>query len=102
MTEAAPAQQQKKKRPRTCVGCMEESPKRELLRVIRTPEGQVRYDPTGRANGRGAYVCARLSCVEAAKKKKALARALKAEVPDAVYESLAAVCAEKERPDGER
>ena len=63
MAAASGAQQIKKKRPRTCVGCMEESPKRELLRVIRTPEGEVRYDPTGRANGRGAYVCARASCI---------------------------------------
>jgi predicted RNA-binding protein YlxR (DUF448 family) len=60
---------EKRKRPRTCVGCGEESPKRELLRVIRTPEGEVRYDPTGRANGRGAYVCSCRECVALAKKK---------------------------------
>ena len=46
----------KKQRPRTCVGCGEESPKRTLLRVVRSPEGEVRYDPTGKANGRGAYL----------------------------------------------
>lgn len=82
----------KKQRPRTCVGCGEESPKRTLLRVVRAPDGNVRYDPTGRANGRGAYVCASLSCVEAAKKKKSLSRALKAEVPESVYDELAALC----------
>lgn len=99
MAGSASPQIQKKKRPRTCVGCMEESPKRELLRVIKSPEGQVRYDPTGRANGRGAYVCAQLSCVEAARKKKALSRALKAETPDAVYDELAEVCRQREQPD---
>ena len=79
----------KKQRPRTCVGCGEESPK---LRVVRSPEGEVRYDPTGKANGRGAYLCADPACVAAAKKKKSLSRALKTEVPESVYEELAALC----------
>ena len=82
----------KKQRPRTCVGCGEESPKRTLLRVVRSPEGEVRYDPTGEANGRGAYLCADPACVAAAKKKKSLSRALKTEVPESVYEELAALC----------
>lgn len=87
----------KKQRPRTCVGCGEESPKRELLRVIRSPEGEVRFDPTGKANGRGAYVCARASCVELAKKKKAFARALKTiEVPDEIYDVLLEQCSGEE------
>lgn len=82
----------KKQRPRTCVGCGEESPKRTLLRVVRSPEGEVRYDPTGKANGRGAYLCADPACVAAAKKKKSLSRALKTEVPESVYEELAELC----------
>lgn len=87
----------KKNRPRTCVGCGEESPKRELLRVIRSPEGEVRFDPTGKANGRGAYVCARASCVELARKKKSFARALKTvEVPDGLYDELLKQCSERE------
>ena len=61
----------KKNKPRTCVGCMEESPKRTLLRIVRTPEKEVLYDPTGRANGRGVYVCARAECIKQAKKKRA-------------------------------
>ncbi|OUO93061.1 YlxR family protein [Cloacibacillus sp. An23] len=85
----------KKQRPRTCVGCGEESPKRTLLRIVRSPEGEVRYDPTGKANGRGAYLCADPSCVAAAKKKKSLSRALKAEVPESLYDELTALCAEK-------
>ncbi len=86
---------EKRKRPRTCVGCGEESPKRELMRVIRTPEGEVRYDPTGRANGRGAYLCRRSECVLLAKKKKALSRALKTEVGEDVYDTLLALCSEE-------
>lgn len=82
----------KKLRPRTCVGCGEESPKRTLLRVVRSPEGEVRYDRTGKANGRGAYLCADPACIAAAKKRKSLSRALKAEVPESVYEELAALC----------
>lgn len=88
---------EKKKRPRTCVGCGEESPKRALMRVIRTPEGEVRYDPTGRANGRGAYICSCSECVMKARKKKALSRALKTEVSEDVYETLLTLCSEESR-----
>lgn len=79
---------EKKKRPRTCVGCGEASPKRALLRVVRTPEGGVRYDPTGRANGRGAYICADAACLKLAKKKNAFARVLKVEVAAQLYDEL--------------
>ena len=88
---------EKRKRPRTCVGCGEESPKRELLRVIRTPEGEVRYDPTGRANGRGAYLCSCRECVMLAKKKKALSRSLKTEVSEDFYDTILALCSEESR-----
>jgi len=84
----------KKKRPRSCVGCGCESPKRELLRVVRTPEGEVKFDPTGRANGRGVYVCRNLGCVMKARKKKALSRMLKTQVEDSVYDELDAACGE--------
>ena len=88
---------EKRKRPRTCVGCGEESPKRELMRVIRTPEGEVRYDPTGRANGRGAYLCRCSDCVMLAKKKKALSRDLRTEVGEGVYEILLTLCSGEKR-----
>lgn len=88
---------EKRKRPRTCVGCGEESPKRTLLRVIRTPEGEVRYDPTGRANGRGAYLCSCRECVMLAKKKKALSRSLKTEVSEDFYDTILALCSEESR-----
>ena len=57
---------------RTCISCRETKPKRELLRVVRTPDGHVQLDPAGKKSGRGAYLCARLSCWENAMKKKRL------------------------------
>lgn len=73
----AKAVKQQGKRPkhvpmRTCVACKETKPKRELLRVVRTPDGHVLLDATGKKSGRGAYICARLSCWETALKKKRL------------------------------
>lgn len=85
---------EKRKRPRTCVGCGCESPKRGLLRVVRTPGGGVEVDITGRANGRGAYVCRSSECIAKARKKKALSRMLKTQVDESLYDELAKLCAE--------
>jgi uncharacterized protein len=57
---------------RTCIACRESKPKRELLRVVRTPDGHVQLDATGKKAGRGAYLCAKLSCWEIALKRKRL------------------------------
>ncbi len=57
---------------RTCIACKENKSKRELLRVVRTPDGHVSIDPTGKKSGRGAYLCARLVCWEQALKRKRL------------------------------
>ena len=57
---------------RTCIACKQSKPKRELLRVVRTPDGHVLMDATGKRSGRGAYLCARLSCWQDALKKKRL------------------------------
>jgi predicted RNA-binding protein YlxR (DUF448 family) len=57
---------------RTCIACRENKPKRELLRVVRTPDGHVLLDATGKKAGRGAYLCAKLSCWEIALKRKRL------------------------------
>ncbi|HLH20980.1 MAG TPA: YlxR family protein [Chloroflexota bacterium] len=62
---------------RTCVGCRQEQPKRELVRVVRTPEGAVVVDTTGKANGRGAYLCRRPECWTAALRRNLLAGALR-------------------------
>ncbi|HZU07113.1 MAG TPA: YlxR family protein [Chloroflexota bacterium] len=62
---------------RTCVGCRQEQPKRQLVRLVRTPEGRVLVDPTGKAPGRGAYLCRQPACWNAALRRSALAGALR-------------------------
>jgi hypothetical protein len=67
----------KHKPQRTCIVCRETKDKRELIRVVRTPEGNFMIDPTGKANGRGAYLCRQASCWEKGLPKQRLAQALK-------------------------
>lgn len=81
---------QKKIPMRMCVGCREMKPKRELLRVVRSPEGEISFDLTGRKPGRGAYVCRSLECLNTAIRKKQLERAFSSPVSDAVRDSLLA------------
>jgi predicted RNA-binding protein YlxR (DUF448 family) len=86
-TRAAPARV--RKRPiRSCVACRTARDKRELVRIVRTPEDAVQLDPTGKASGRGAYLCPNLDCLRQAVKRKSLPRALKLEVSP---ETLAAL-----------
>ena len=73
---------------RQCVGCGEMKSKKELLRVIKTPEEEIVLDATGRKNGRGAYICASMECLKNARKKRGLERSLKVSIPEDVYESL--------------
>ena len=73
---------------RQCLGCRTMKPKAELIRVVRTPEGEILLDTRGRANGRGAYVCRDEACLNKAIKSRAIARAFSAQIPDEVYESL--------------
>ncbi|TMG20400.1 MAG: YlxR family protein [Chloroflexi bacterium] len=73
---------------RTCVACRQEAGKRELIRVVRRPEGGVALDPTGRASGRGAYLHATAECIELARKRRALDRALGTAVEPAVWSEL--------------
>ena len=73
---------------RMCIGCRTVKPKNELIRVVRTPEGKIMTDRTGKQNGRGAYVCEAADCIGRAYKQKALARALKCEIPAEIYEEL--------------
>lgn len=87
---------EKRKRPRTCVGCGEESPKRVLLRVVRSPDGEVQVDPSGKAPGRGAYVCLQRSCVLAARKKDALSRCLRTKVSPVIYDAILDRCPTEE------
>ena len=73
---------------RKCIGCGENKPKKEMIRVVRNKELEVKIDPTGKMNGRGAYICSNISCLEQAKKSKRLSNALEIEIPSSIYEEL--------------
>jgi len=75
---------------RTCIGCRSVQAKRDFVRVVRTPEGRVELDPTGKKNGRGAYVHETRSCWDAALKKDRLGRALKVSIPAEDLQALRA------------
>ena len=81
---------QKKIPMRQCLGCREMKPKPELLRVVRSPEGEVSLDSRGKKPGRGAYVCPNAECLRRAVKSRALDRALETKIPDEVMERLVA------------
>ncbi len=87
---------QKKIPMRQCAGCREMKPKRELIRIVRSPEGDISVDFTGKKSGRGVYVCNDTQCLQKAVKSKALSRALETEVPQGVYDAL------KEQIEGEK
>ena len=73
---------------RQCVGCAEMKSKKELLRIIKSPEEDVVLDATGRKNGRGAYICASVECLKKAQKTKGLERSLKTAIPAEIYQNL--------------
>ncbi|MCI5522364.1 MAG: YlxR family protein [Tenericutes bacterium] len=73
---------------RTCVVSKEKLPKKELIRIVRTPEGEVKIDETGKMNGRGAYLKKDLEVFNKAQKSKILDRHLEVSVPDSIFESL--------------
>jgi predicted RNA-binding protein YlxR (DUF448 family) len=74
---------------RKCVACQESKAKKQLIRVVRTPQSDVLIDITGKKSGRGAYLCGNVSCFKLAKKSRALDRALKVAVGEDVYDTLA-------------
>ena len=73
---------------RQCLGCREMKPKRELIRVVRSPEGTVSLDFRGKASGRGAYVCPNPQCLKKAIRARALERAFPVQIPPEIYERL--------------
>ena len=73
---------------RQCIGCGEKKSKRDMIRILRTTEGEIVLDATGRKNGRGAYLCGSTECLKKAEKSRGLERSLKTVIPAAVYESL--------------
>ena len=80
---------QKKIPQRQCMGCRERKPKRDMIRIVRCPDGQVRLDFGGKMNGRGAYICPDAECLKKVRKSKALERSLEVPIPDEVYDRLA-------------
>ena len=79
---------QKKIPMRQCLGCREMRPKKELIRIVRSPEGSVSLDSKGKASGRGAYICPNAECLKRAIKTKAVSRAFGLEIPQEIYDSL--------------
>ena len=73
---------------RQCLGCREMKPKKELIRVVRSPEGEISLDFKGKANGRGAYLCPNAECLKKAIKARALERAFETQIPPELYERL--------------
>lgn len=74
---------------RQCLGCREMKPKRELIRVVRSPQGEISLDFHGKKPGRGAYLCPDPACLKRIRKSRVLERAFDLPIPDAVYDALA-------------
>ena len=73
---------------RTCIGCGKGKSKRELIRIVKTSEGEVLIDSTGKKNGRGAYICPNITCLEKAIKTKRLSKAFEMQIENDLYDKL--------------
>lgn len=73
---------------RQCMGCNEHKPKTELLRVVRSPEGDISLDFSGKKSGRGAYLCRSVGCLRKARKSRRIDRTLECEIPSEVYDAM--------------
>lgn len=81
---------------RQCMGCNEHKPKAELIRVLRTPEGEIVLDLVGKKSGRGAYLCRNVKCLKKARKSHRIDRALECEIPESVYDAMEEELSENE------
>ena len=79
---------QKKIPMRKCNGCGEQKPKKELVRIVKSPDGEVSLDLTGKASGRGAYICNNAECLQKARKSHRIDKAFEMAIPDEVYEQM--------------
>ena len=75
---------------RRCIGCNEHFPKKDLIRIVRKPDGSVELDATGKLSGRGAYLCGKLSCFRRARKSKRIDVSLATQIPEEIYDILEA------------
>lgn len=73
---------------RTCIGCQNKKPKKEMVRLIRTPEGNYEIDTTGKKSGRGAYLCYNIECLDIALREKRLNRSFKKDIPERIIDEL--------------
>ena len=90
-------EQKKRKIPqRQCLGCNQHKPKAELLRVVRSPEGAIFLDFTGKSSGRGAYICRSLKCLQKARKSQRIEKNLECTIPDDVYDVMEKELSENE------
>lgn len=78
----------KKMPQRSCIGCNLKKDKKELIRIVKNKEGQIQVDPTGKAAGRGAYLCNSVDCLEMAKRTKRLEKALETTIDEEIYEEI--------------
>ena len=102
MAQTKPKNAPRKKIPeRKCVGCQNSFPKKDLLRVVRSPEGEISIDFTGKKSGRGAYICKNEVCFKKAKKTGILKRSLECEITDEIYDELEKEIRFEERTTGE-
>ena len=85
----------KKLPQRTCMGCNAKKDKKDLIRVVKNKEGIISIDKTGKANGRGAYICNNIECLEKAIKSKRLERVLETKISEEIYENLRGVIVDK-------
>ena len=79
---------------RQCLGCNEHKPKVELIRVVRSPEGEISLDTRGKKSGRGAYICHNVKCLNKARKSKRIERALDVVIPEEIYDAMEAELSE--------
>lgn len=86
---------QKKQPARRCIACNEQKDKKELLRIVRTPEGNIEIDITGKKNGRGAYICKSEECLKKVIKSKKLERSFEKEISLELYENIRGVIVDK-------
>ena len=87
----------KKTPARMCTACREMKPKNELVRIVKTPDGDIRLDLTGKLNGRGAYICKSTECLKKAQKIGALSRAFGTEIPAEVFAELEGMLSNADR-----
>lgn len=90
----------KSKPVRMCVGCREMKDKRSLIRVVKTPNGEIKIDGTGKLSGRGAYVCRDTACLQKAIKSKGLEKSLKIAISDEIKDQLVAMLEDLPKEDG--